>query len=834
MTPISFIPLDDIEAVDLTRHALIEASAGTGKTYTIENLVVRLLKTEPDLALENILLVTFTEKAVSELKLRIRQRIEAELVSEKTLPADVHKKLEACLDNFDTAAIFTIHGFCYTLLREFPFETGSLFEQEPVDDGPLMEKWLRRQIRDQWPQRYGRHLDILLHVSGFSAGPENFIRTIIKIARQLTGDPAEERIVPASPDQDAASLWQSILSAVSALTSLMGDPNADLADQYNHLNIHASTRKSIISKVIVPVQAALADILPEEDPSIDAVSCLNDVLEAASDRLSSLVPEKWLKAGENLSVCPNLHAIQDHLVHLHQTFLLLSHLLQQDAINTLRADVEAEKAANGWISYQDMLSRVAAFVQKSDAGAGIDAIRNRYRIAFVDEFQDTDSVQWRIFKTLFLEGGNTRFGNRLFLIGDPKQAIYGFRGADVFTYLSARQEMIRLADRGEASLYSLSTNWRSLPDLVTAFNFLFSTPAWFGPGPPADPFAIGYMTAASPPPDMLPMTLAGDPASSLPLVVADLSDHPDTSAARTALASFICQEIRHLVEASDVHIADTNGKTRKPTFGDMAILVRTQNEFLRLEPALCAWNIPFAYYRQPGLFQSVQAHFLSMVLRAISRPQDPRLLKTALLTPFFDIPPPSLVNLADIPADHPIRRLMRHWVYLAARRNWGALFQSLMADSGLCLRHCLDPDWERMETNFQQIFDHLMVSAHIKNLDLGGMAALLDRLREDDANPDPDADIHQIADEGDKVRILTLHVSKGLEFPIVFVAGGLSVKGPEKIRVYHEKNPDPAVSGFRKIIDLSGAINPEAADKESADEDRRLFYVALTRARLRL
>ena len=163
-SPTAFHPIGDIAAMDLSRHALVEASAGTGKTYTIENLVVRLLKEDPELNLENILLVTFTEKATSELKLRIRQKIEETLDGDHYLNATVRKKLRETLDGFDSAGIYTIHGFCHTLLKEFPFETGNLFQQEVIDDGPLLEKLLREQMRTDWPRRYGR-------ASGSPAGP---------------------------------------------------------------------------------------------------------------------------------------------------------------------------------------------------------------------------------------------------------------------------------------------------------------------------------------------------------------------------------------------------------------------------------------------------------------------------------------------------------------------------------------------------------------------------------------------------------------------------------------------------------------------------------------
>ena len=143
----------DVNRIDLTRHALIEASAGTGKTYTIENLVIRLLKERDDVELENILLVTFTEKATSELKIRIREKLQGEL-KDATNSKKTQEKLKDSLDSFDKASIYTIHGFCQTVLRDFAFENSTAFQNEVIDDAPLFETLLREQMRKKWPEIY--------------------------------------------------------------------------------------------------------------------------------------------------------------------------------------------------------------------------------------------------------------------------------------------------------------------------------------------------------------------------------------------------------------------------------------------------------------------------------------------------------------------------------------------------------------------------------------------------------------------------------------------------------------------------------------------------------
>ena len=481
-----------------------------------------------------------------------------------------------------------------------------------------------------------------------------------------------------------------------------------------------------------------------------------------------------------------------------------------------------------------MLTRVADFLAGEGADEGIRKIRDRYRVAFVDEFQDTDDVQWQIFSTLFLHRPDDPPIQRLFLIGDPKQAIYGFRGADVFTYLAARQRMKALAEQGRANLYDLRVNWRSTPQLVERFNRLFSNDAWFGSREETNPFEIGYLPSASPEPDLRPAAISCDRSQRPPFNVMDLTAATSHATAKILLARFVCREIGYLVGQGGIRIPGRDGPDRALHFGDIAILVRSQSEFTLIEPLLRESSIPYAYYRKPGLFQCREAHWLSMVLRAVCSPEQAASVRLALLTPFFDIAPADLQSRRELPADHASQQLLARWHAHALRRRWGPLFQSLVEDSGLNLRHCVDPAWDRTETNFQQLFDYLEAAAYTRNLDVGGLVALLDSLRLSDMGAGSDDDIHQIEDEGDKVQILTMHVSKGLEFPVVFVAGGLTVRSDGGIHVYHTADPAHPEQACRKVIDLTASSGKAQAEKENEDENKRLYYVALTRSRLKL
>ena len=835
-SPIAFHPIDDIDAMDLSRHALVEASAGTGKTYTIENLVVRLLKEEPDLNLENILLVTFTEKATSELKQRIRQKIEQTLDGDPPLDLAVRKKLSQTLDGFDNAAIYTIHGFCHTLLKEFPFETGNLFQQDVIDDGPLLEKLLRAQMRSDWPDRYGRRLDVLLALSSFSANPDDFLQTAVYLASRLSDDPDREMLVPDPAELDVDDLWQTARQTILALKPMVGPPPR-FSDGYGRLNINARTKTAVIRDMIVPIEQALERVDADACPLTElmgVVATLGARHAVGERNIDRLIPQKWLKAGENLHACPHLVPITHRLEALVGLFSRLSHVLMLDSVGQLRADARAMKVRNGWLSYQDMLTRVADFLVGQGADEGIRKIRSRYRVAFVDEFQDTDDVQWQIFSTLFLQRQDDPPAHRLFLIGDPKQAIYGFRGADVFTYLAARQRMKVLAEQGRANLYDLRVNWRSLPQLVERFNRLFSHDAWFGNRDETSPFDIGYLPSASPEPDQGAAAMSCDRSQRPSFNVIDLTAARSHATANALLAGFVCREIGYLVGHGGIRIPCGDGEDRALHFGDIAILVRSQSEFIRIEPLLRESSIPYAYYRKPGLFQCRESHWLSMVLRAICSPEQAAAVRLALLTPFFDIAPADLQSWRELPDDHASHQLLARWHAHALRRRWGPLFQSLVEDSGLSLRHCTDSAWDRTETNFQQLFDYLEAAAYTRNLDMGGLVALLDSLRLSDMGAGSDDDIHQIEDEGDKVQILTMHVSKGLEFPVVFIAGGLTVRTHGGIHVYHTADPAHPHQACRKVIDLTASSGKAQAEKENEEENKRIYYVALTRSQLKL
>ncbi|RJQ50870.1 MAG: hypothetical protein C4530_20895 [Desulfobacteraceae bacterium] len=826
--------VDDIAKIDLTRHALIEASAGTGKTYTLENLVVRLLKERQDVALENILVVTFTEKATSELKLRIRQKLEQE-IGESACESGV-EKIRDTLDAFDTASIYTIHGFCHTVLKDFAFENGSLFQNELVDDTPIFDALLREQMRKDWPQTYGSDLPEILRAAGFAARKDRLLSMVATLARRVFRPDVGDEIRPDADGRSFRQIRSAIVARLLELKTLIGAAPA-FSEGFNRLNINARSKKSLMEKMVTPLEDYLSRFDEnrfEFEPLLELIERIQTVKSSDRQGIECLVPANWTKAGENIQVCSNLETISDCLACLAEAVTDLSHYLAVDAVKTLQTDAARFKRRNGWISYEDMLSRVASALHDAHSTQLMQTLRAKYKVAFVDEFQDTDPVQWRIFERLFLDRTEKSCRNLLFLIGDPKQAIYSFRGADVYAYLEARNKMERLAESGSANRYSLTTNWRSKPELVAAFNRLFCCEEWFPPQDRAGAFEIGYQDAGSPNEEDLPVFPAADRSGRPVLNFVDLRQSESPGRAKPALARFIAAEIRHLIDSGGIEIEVKNSGRRPLDYGDICILVRGRSDALLLEPELANRYIPYSFYKKPGLFLSDEALYLSLMCRAVSGPGNLPDTKKALLTPFFAYKTDDLHAVETLPVSHPLKQLLFHWHGLARSRRWGLLFQSLMEDSGLLFREAGTRDWDRKYTNYRQIFEHLEDVSYRKNLDFRGLSALLDSYRKQTVGAEEDADIHQIETEARKVQIMTMHVSKGLEFPVVFIAGGLTQTSVDAYHVYHDSDPERPEKGIRKIIDLSKKCGRERHDRERNEEDKRLLYVALTRARFKL
>ena len=459
-----------VENFDLGRHAVVEASAGTGKTYTIEHLVQRLL-IEEQIPLEQILIVTFTEKATGELKSRLRSMLERALHHD-----DEHAAaLKPALDHFDQASIFTIHGFCQRLLQEFALEQGQDFHASLANDPDLLRALLKDIERKHWRATFGAKLRAVLEQGGYN--------------------------------RDKAAEWERGV--------------LDIANRF----------KPRCGHQLRPA------FLPDWWQRLDEPDA------------------KW--AGQ----------------------------LEVFTIGTLHRQLAEFKQQRGLHSFDDMIAAVEASLdtQKNpDAESFLDMLRQRYHRGIVDEFQDTDPLQWSIFRRIFLTGGESK----LFIVGDPKQAIYSFRGSDLPTYLQAAREMTTQFD---AEKYPLLINWRSDPDLLEALNCLFGDSDWF----PRES-GIRYHHVHAPDDDLRQTRVEEDRTNRAALSIVDMAHVQRLKLALKHYARFIAQEIQRLLADGQplLTFSVKNRPARPLNAGDICILVMKRPEAEPITHALELAGIP--------------------------------------------------------------------------------------------------------------------------------------------------------------------------------------------------------------------------------------------------
>lgn len=694
-----------VATIDLSRHAVIEASAGTGKTYTIEQLVLRML-IETATPLEKILLVTFTEKATGELKSRMRQTLER---TAREQPQHEAILLRA-LDQFDQASIFTIHGFCQRLLQEHALEQGQDFRAALVADPELMPQLLREVQRKVWRREFGDKLRDVLERAGYNRTTAGAWDERVRDAATQYHPRCEHQLRPAP----VADWWQRL-----------DEPGVNWGGQLEVFTVAAVRR---------------------------------------------LLGEYKQQRG--------LHSFDD-------------------MIATVEQSLDPER--------------------NTQAPTLLHRLRDRYRFGIVDEFQDTDPLQWRIFRRIFLEAGESR----LFVVGDPKQAIFAFRGADLPTYIRARDEM---QNEAGAAFMPLETNWRSAPELLEALNCLFGDGDWFGSDK-----GIPYREVHAPEEDERQARVVTDLTNRAAMTIVDVRPWERLKEAAKQHARFIAHEVHRLLHHDGqppLVIAKKNGEPRPLEPADICILVFRRTEAPPLTEALDRLGIAYSLQRQTGFWNSEEVQQLEMLLVCLSRPEERSSLRKALLTCFFRIRPAELARCQDLPLSHPARRLYQHWLDCAEGRRWSALFQSMLEETGLLLQARDDDAAAQRLTVLRQAMGTLERVGHGENRDLRG---LIDWIRQKRGQRDPGDEQAPAAAPRSRVRIMTIHASKGLEFPVVFLAGGFTrAKSFGTVTTYRDDD-GRKVFDFRADNDAQGRM---AAEQMA--EVRRLLYVALTRPMFKL
>jgi exodeoxyribonuclease V beta subunit len=816
-------------------HVVLEASAGTGKTFALEHLVVDLLL-DRGIPVERMLVVTFTEKATEELRERVRNKLRQLAAGEVTpagdgqggwrLDEEARRTLASAVARFDAATLSTIHGFCQRVLTEHSFAHQRLFEQRLVDGRETFARGFRVVLARELGGRGELREPLLAWLREGNS---------LDRLQELVAESLRQR-GELTPRWEPEALRQAAIAFAAACDDTLLQRALHAADVPLAARREHDPRELIARFLAGGEAAAFGDALREwgggrakgsgdkgkaERPT--RWEALRRGLAAlAGDggvgRSASTAPFAAGRAAASVAGDPQaaaalaaLDALADRAA---PPLAALVGGLRQAVGDWLRD----QKRSLGLYDFDDMLLHVREAVCGRHANPGlVAALRERWQVALIDEFQDTDEVQWDVFRTLFFEGDG---GHRLFLIGDPKQAIYGFRNADVHSYLQARR---RVLAAGGARV-ELSANYRSTAPLVEACNRVFAGD--FFSGELAHPTAAVAGNAG--------LAFRDDGGQPLaPVVVVQLRRRgaaPRAAEARAGFAAFVAEEAQLLVQ-SGVRFADGR-EERSLRYGDLMVLARARAGAKEMADALRAAGVPHVLFGQDGLLATPEAEHVRRLLAALAAPEDAAARLAAFLTPFFGVPLGDLGACRELPETHPLVARLRGWAELAERRRYPALFRAVLRESGLVRRLLAIHQGERELTDYQHVFDLLLAEAHRSPADVGELQLRLRSwIGERGAPPGMEADVQRLEAERDAVQLLTMHKAKGLQAPVVFVAGlgGSPPVMGESLRVYHRDGERRLHLGKEPMGEIAAAIATE-----ERQESERLYYVALTRARCRL
>jgi len=687
--------LPEFSLVDsvITNGLTVEASAGSGKTYSVAGAVSLLLATQADLRISEILVTTFTRNAAAELRDRIRRQLMSlekslreDSISDKDVLATAlngpHRlahaeRLDRAIREFDTATISTIHSVCSRVMA-------------------------------------------------------------------MAGLPV---VGEGRTDADIKDLVQNVVNSV-VISYVVKNGAGNIGDV-----------KSFSDR--------LASVVSESLSSPRSLLLINGTTDESGDASSS-----------------------DFGAHTRQ----MVRTCVQRITDITRGDP----------TFNDLLLRTAEVLGPRGDAAVADAFRARFKIAIIDEAQDTDQLQWEIFRAAF---GANETERKLVTVGDPKQAIYRFRGADVEAYLS---------NRDEAKVQTLTRNWRSDARLIKALNAVFDGES-FGDG-------ISYLTVSAR--DGAPETSIGHFPS---LTIADIGEQ--TKAPSVTYPAAV--RVLELLQKLKIHDGE---KSRDLRPQDVCVLVTSRANGSKIEGALRRLGVPAVSSGTESVMASVMASDLRRLLRAMASPGDESALRLAAATVFLGAQLVNVGSISDEEIESHSQRVFE-WATTLRRKGINALAHELRRDADVLGRLVAGRDGERRETDFAHVIELLHAETRGKGCTADAVLEAFDRLAEVDATAETVS--RRVESDRDAVQIMTVHASKGLEFPVVVVADLWKVEGrggKQSAPVFHASTAEGSAARHR-TIDVGWVLKNEdptgksVRKNEEVGEKKRLFYVAMTRAK---
>ncbi len=796
----------DVVKVPLADKNLIEASAGTGKTYSVAIMVLRLIL-ENDIHINQILMVTFTKAAVAELEERIRRFVrfahryaDGENIDDPSIKAIVdavaqekgmeyvQQKLNSAVINLDETAVLTIHSFCQQTLTEFAFETNQLFNVEMLSDlNPVLEEAAQKFWRENITGMHSNLLSLMLDRGLSIPSIMNVVKNHLDGKLFYGFDKSQTYSLDKNKQTE---LSDSIVNAKAEVESHRHSIAEAITRDLDELRSKCDGNryaKKAFSPLLYEANAVINLIIEKRDTGY-----VKDIFEPYLENINRIVSSEEIYT-DRCNTCLNY--------------------VYNFAIQEISKLVDRKKVQLNQMTFDDVITKLYFALNHDNPNPAKqklqqDLIRQmqwKYKAVFIDEFQDTDNLQYQIFKKAF--GTNTI----LFFIGDPKQSIYAWRKADIETYFEAR--------RNVDHQYSMQTNFRSSKNLVTALNHFFLPyerfdTFYYNAEGNVESSAITYIPVTTPKQSKKgEMEYAGEP-------VVPVSIYKDSNKAN--LGKEMVKQISDLLNNPEYSI---QGRRIKPS--DIGILVRSNKHAFEIKSALSRVNIPAVTVTDTKVLQSLEAQELVYVLDAILNHTRAK-VNRVLTTSFINWTPDEILRLDEDVIIERFRNYLLKWQEAGIYAALTDFIHGFQIQRYLLSSHT--ENGERIITNFYHLMEVLYRTENRQHF---GPAELLDWLKINRNKPESSDDemVQRIESDEEAIRIVTIHRSKGLEYNIV-IAPSLDFV------IRSQKEDKDKIIGVRNESGNYISLKREEADaqmeqlyqKQSEQENRRLLYVALTRA----
>ncbi len=890
------------DALILDRNVTITAGAGTGKTTTLTQRYLEFLRSNPEATPENVVTITFTRKAAAELQKRVREEVYAEL--EAADSPEEYARWRDVLDEIDDSYTHTIHAFCARLLRENAIQAPVPVKFDVLDGDDAAD--LQREVVTDYldSHEHDQDVDLLSRLFGSRSKLTDILTEL------LDARPDSEAWLSAWQDRDVDDylefLWDNVceLDPDRATAVLQADPVQEAFETAHRfaeadLDVDDGADGVEVLREIAAVADRVGDTTDDRAP-LRQCRALYDILEKSSGGLYAsasyhLVGTKanWNNETDAYDECKaSLEPLLESLQEIEEPTRTVPNDLDRNsahyviALTTVFADTldayAAEKTRRDALDFPDLIERSIAFLE--DSSEVRESLRNQFSAVMVDEFQDTDHRQWELISLLTGLTDDDVATDNVFLVGDKKQSIYGFRGAEVTTFDAAAADLAaqnRRLDRdgipdGEQdspTAMELSGNFRTLDGTLTFLNELFErvfaplegTYAEYEAEPQSLSFERDRIEAVDDLTGSVEYLLVPEDDDDAAALLG--SDHPVVDAAAEHSIAGEAQALGDRLStllADPPTIVDTETGERRPAEpSDVAILLRRRTHLDRYQRALDAHDLPYSVVSGVGFYDTPEVQALTNLLRVLADPDDDISLYGVLRSPLFGFTDGRLSALStgegslwdalqatDDQQLADAAQLLTDWRELAGCVDsettevlpWNRVLTQVIDDTSYLVSIAADESGQQAVANVEKFRDEIRDWSESGTRTAASLLRRIDRRVE----LDPREGEAEVPDGTEGVRIMTIHAAKGLEFPIVTVPDlgsdlnfGQSIDDHGHVRLItdHDAEPFLTVNGpspADPFEDENTTAHRYADDIERPQERaeaKRLLYVACTRAR---